>query len=302
MKKILIIKTGASGDVVRTTTLLHMFKDAKIVWVTTKMNGNFLPQKMDNLKIAYIDEFKAELYGKFDLVISLEDDFVCASLASSVETEELIGICVKENKIQYTALDTTWFDMGLVSKYGKEAADELKKVNTLSYQTMLFKMFGKEFKGEEYLIREDVSQNSKNNLIGLEARAGDRWPTKVWNQFDQLGEKLKTLGYEVFYFENRDNIKNYIEDVSKCSVVITGDTLTMHLALALKISTIGLFTCTSPTEIYDYGRMQKIVSPKLNEAFYTNEYLPEVLNAIKLDEVLAAILRVATKSTSAKTL
>jgi heptosyltransferase-2 len=105
-----------------------------------------------------------------------------------------------------------------------------------------------------------------------------------------LNNKLVDKGYKVMFFENKDNIKDYIEDISKCSVVVTGDTLTLHIALALKIPTVALFTCTSSTEIYGYGRMTKIVSSKLDEAFYTNLYMPEVLNAIKTDEVLNAVL------------
>jgi heptosyltransferase-2 len=295
MKKILVIKTGASGDVVRTTTLLHLFKNDEIVWVTTKMNGIFLPQKMDNLKIVSIDEFNPNEWGEFSMVVSLEDDLRCASLASSVKTKELIGIYLDGDSIQYTAVDTTWFDMGLVSVHGKTKADELKQLNTSTYQMMLFNMFGKEFKGEEYFIREDVLANPKKNLIGLEKRAGDRWPTKVWNNYDQLQNKLEELGYEVFCFENRENIKEYIQDISKCSIVVSGDTLTMHLALALKIPSVGIFTCTSPSEIFGYERMEKIISPKLNDAFYTNEYLLDVLNAIKVEEVLESVLSALKK-------
>lgn len=290
MDKILIIKTGASGDVVRTTILLHLFKNEEIIWVTNNMNGSLLPQNRKHLTIVTKDNFKPTEYGEFSLVVSLEDDFECASLATQVNAKKLVGMYVDGETIKYRAHDTTWFDMGLVSKYGKERADELKKINTQTYQTLLFKMFDKVFKGEEYLIREDVTPNPQAKLIGLEARAGDRWPTKVWNGYDDLNNKLTDKGYQVTFFENKDNIKDYIEDIAKCSVVVTGDTLTLHLALALKIPTVALFTCTSATEIYGYDRMTKIVSSKLNEAFYTNLYMPEVLNAIKTEEVLNAVL------------
>ena len=77
--------------------------------------------------------------------------------------------------------------------------------------------------------------------------------------------------------------------------MVSGDTLTMHLALALKIPSVGIFTCTSPSEIFGYERMEKIISPKLNDAFYTNEYLLDVLNAIKVEEVLESVLSALKK-------
>lgn len=290
MSRILIIKTGASGDVVRTTVLLHLFKNDEIVWLTSEMNKPLLPQNIDNLKIISIEEFNPQEYGFFDLVVSLEDDFICASLASQVDASEVIGIYVDNKEIKYKAHDTTWFDMGLVSKYGKQKADELKKINKESYQTLLYRMFNKEFNGEEYLISKPLKESSRTKLIGLEARAGNRWPTKVWNGFSELNEQLNKSGFDTYFFENRNTMIEFIDDISKCSVVVTGDTLTLHLSLALKLPTVGLFTCTSPTEIYDYGRLTKIVSPKLNEAFYTNEYKPEVLDAILMEDVMSATL------------
>jgi len=65
--------------------------------------------------------------------------------------------------------------------------------------------------------------------------------------------------------------------------------LTMHLALALCKPTVALFTCTSPYEIYGYGRMRKIVNPRLHECFYRRDVAPGAEDDIPLERVAAEV-------------
>ena len=293
-KKILIIKIGATGDVVRTTVLLHLFANDHITWITAKHNISILPFNRTNLQkvIAMEDIDQSGIFnGSFDLVISLDDDLKYASLASKIKTKDLFGAYVSEGKVVYTNDSQEWFDMGLSSRFGKIKADEIKWQNTSSYQEILFRMLGAKFSGEECLIREDVYSKGKPNVIGIEDRAGARWPTKMWNQYSQLAEHLKNDGYEIVFFTEREDIKDYLQDIGNTSLIISGDTLGMHIALALKIPIVTLFTCTSAVEIYDYGRMEKIVSPQLKSAFYKTEYIPEAVESISLNDVLKGISR-----------
>jgi len=230
----------------------------------------------------------------------LDEDYQAAKLASEVKKKELIGVFVdSKGELKYTESSAQWFDMSLISKYGKEKADELKKKNTKTWQEILFNMLGLKFNGEEYLINIPVQCHSKQYndkfIIGLENRAGDRWPTKVWNKFYELSLLLKSDGYECRFFQNRDNIYDYIKDIAECSLIVTPDTLTLHLALALRIPTVGIFTCTSPTEIYGYGRLIKIVSPLLHKAFYKTDYIHDAVDAISLDSVYKAVKSLLNK-------
>jgi len=291
-KKIVIIKIGATGDVVRTTVLLHLYANDEITWITAKHNIAILPFQRKNLKrVIAIDEVEDSgiLNEQFDFVISLDDDFKCASLASKFKTIELFGAYIQNEKVVYTANANEWFDMGLSSRLGKQKADEIKWENKCSFQEILFRMLGKTFNGEEYLIREDVVSKGKPNVIGIEDRAGARWPTKMWNQYQQLAERLTKSGYEVVFFKEREHIKDYLQDIGNTSLIICGDTLGMHIALALKIPTVTLFTCTSAVEIHGYGQMEKIVSPHLKEAFYKTEYIPQAVESIHMEDVLNAI-------------
>ena len=294
--KNLIIKLGALGDVLRTTPLLHVLQ-GDIYWVTKKEAIPLLP-KSHIKEIIDIEYAKDRLIGEhFDLVISLDDDYEAAELATWISKEKLIGSYLENGRITYTDSSAEWFDMGLISKYGKKVADELKKKNKKTYQEILFRMVGKEFKGEEYIINFTSLKKveNKEKIVGIESRAGDRWPTKRWNKFEELAQLLIKDGYKVVFFKDKESLQDYIQDISQCYVVVTGDTLAMHIALALKIKVVALFTCTSPTEIYDYGRLVKIVSPLLDKAFYKRTYIPEAVDAISLEEVYTTVKNLLEK-------
>ncbi len=288
MKKILIIKLGALGDVVRTTALLHLFKEDDVTWVTSPAIAPLLPARYIKRVLSMGDRKK--LNGiKFDTVISLDDEREPAALATDVDASEIVGTYLNvDGKVAYTDSASEWFDMGLISRFGKAKADEMKYQNRKTYQEILFGMFGKQFDGEEYCLdlpngkQKEISSKIK---IGIEDRAGDRWATKRWHRYNELAVLLREHGYDVIFFQQSPSVKDYASDIGQCDLVITGDTLCMHLALALKKNVVCLFTCTSPHEIYDYKRMRKIVSPLLKECFYRKEYNPEALKAISLPSV-----------------
>lgn len=292
MSKIAIIKIGATGDVVRTSVLLHLYPNDEITWITARHNIAVLPFQQPNLKrVVAIDNIHASdiLQEHFDLLISLDDDVACATLASSMNVSLLFGAYMRDGKVSYTVPSREWFDMGLSSRWGKKRADELKWENQSSYQEILFRMLGHTFNAEEYMIPEDVIANPQKKVIGIEARAGERWPTKKWDKYTQLAERLIQEGNECIFFEDRKDVKDYMRDIGQISLMVSGDTLGMHIALALKIPVVAIFTCTSAVEIYGYGRMAKIVSPCLNKAFYKTEYIPEAVESISVDDVYNAV-------------
>ncbi len=295
MSKIAIIKIGATGDVVRTSVLLHLYKNDEITWITAKHNIAVLPFKQLNLvKIVAIEDIAASgiMDEKFDFIISLDDDMKCASLASALKSNHLFGAYTQDNKVVYTPSANEWFDMRLSSRFGKEKADQIKWENKTSYQEILFRMLGHTFNGEEYLIREDVFASGPMNVIGIEVRADAHLPTKMWNQYDKLAELLRNDGYEVVFFKDREQIKDYMQDIGNTSLIISGDTLGMHIGLALKIPVVAIFTCTSAVEIFGYGRMEKIISPYLEKAFYKTDYIPEAVESITLEDVYGAVKKI----------
>ncbi len=54
----------------------------------------------------------------------------------------------------------------------------------------------------------------------------------------------------------------------------------------MKIPTIALFFATPPWQIEDYDFLKKIISPLLDKFYFTDEYIPELVNSITVEEVL----------------
>jgi len=294
MNNILICKTGALGDVVRTTPILRVI-NGNIFWLTSKEAAELLP-KLETLKILTPNEIDTLKNINFDIVLNLEEDVELAKFLTRLRYKKLIGVYYdfESNKLSYTDESKEWYDMSLISKYGKEKADLLKWENKKTYQEILFSMIGKKFNGEEYLLNYEVLpvQKKARKVVAIEKRAGKVWPMKVWPYYDELKAKIEKEGYKVIVLRQRDTLIEYIKDIDEADILICGDTLAMHLGIYLRKKVIALFLCTSPWEIYDYGRVVKIVNPFLKEAFYRRDYDEKLVKGITVDMVFEAFLKI----------
>jgi heptosyltransferase-2 len=242
--------------------------------------------------VVALDHAQATLEHEiFDHTISLEEDVTCALLASKIPTKKITGIYLENKRLVYTNDAAGWYDMSLVSALGAIAANEVKKQNTLTFQQLLLNMFGFSFNGEPYCIYRNKEIRADQRLIGIETRVGARWPNKGWSGYPALINKLQQLGYTCKLLEQRNNISEYLDDIARCAFLISGDTLAMHVAMAYHIPSIGIFNCTSPAEIYDYGTLRKIISPQLNQAFYKTHFSQAVIDSVSVEEVYTAFLQ-----------
>jgi len=294
VSNILICKTGALGDVVRTTPILRVI-NGNIFWLTSKEAAELLP-RLETLKILTPNEIDTMKNINFDIVLNLEEDVELAKSLTKLKYKKLIGVYYdfESNRLSYTDESKEWYDMSLISKYGKEKADLLKWENKKTYQEILFSMIGKKFSGEEYLLNYEVLpiQKKDRKVVAIEKRAGKVWPMKIWPYYDELRAKIEKEGYEVIALRQRDTLIEYIKDIDEADILICGDTLAMHLGIYLRKKVIALFLCTSPWEIYDYGRVVKIVNPFLKEAFYRRDYDEELVKGITVDMVFEAFLKI----------
>ena len=76
-------------------------------------------------------------------------------------------------------------------------------------------------------------------------------------------------------------------------MAVTGDTLAMHLALALEKRTVVLFGPTSAAEIELYGLGEKVVPDMTCLSCYKNscDFVPNCMDLITTDMVESALLR-----------
>jgi heptosyltransferase-2 len=291
-REILVIKLGALGDVIRTTPLLRVL-EGRITWVTSTVAMPFLTQAPQIAKLLIADNPGFQPERNYDLVINLEDDLPSAQLASAAAAERVVGPYLRGESIAYEGPSVEWFDMSLSSRYGRAKADQLKLKNRKTYQEMIFSALGMKYRGEEPVLRLLLRKTPAPGLVGIEARAGGVWPTKQWRRYGEVAERLEALGYGVKFFQQRESVVDYADDINECDFVICGDTLAMHLGLALGKRVVALFTCTSPWEIYGYGRLAKVVSPLLERFFYQRAYSAEPGDAISVDAVMNSFRNLA---------
>ena len=287
--KILIVKLGAAGDVVRTTALLHALP-GEIHWLTSDQNAVLL-KGIHNSTMCIAWSHRDSIRGmRYHLVINLEDTKEAAAFLQGIGYDELFGsYLTASGQVAYTQNAREWFDLSLISRYGKEQADRLKYENRKTYQELIFSGLGYEFKGQPYFL----PQGEKTDLCGDVAIAplsGPAWPMKNWDRYDELKNQLESEGFRVNCLPARQTLLEHIGDIRNHRCLISGDSLPMHIALGCNVRCVTLFICTSPWEIYDYGIQKKIVSPLLHSYFYRRDFDSRAQQSISLSEVLEASL------------
>jgi heptosyltransferase II len=286
---VLIVKLGATGDVVRTTPLLHRLSGS-VTWITAAKNGVLLDGLSDNLRHFSWEARARALDIPYDLAINLEDTLEAAIFLKSVRPAEIFGAYSDSSqRLRYTNNSKCWFDLSLISSYDRQEADRLKFLNRQTYQELIFNGLGLRFTGEPYVLPEAIEMGLSGD-VAIAADAGPIWPMKRWAYYAELKRQLENQGLSVNVLPQRTSLLEHLSDVRNHCCLVGGDSLPMHFALGTRTPCITLFTCTSPWEIYDYGIQKKIISPLLEEFFYKRGYDERATTAITVDEVEVAVM------------
>jgi heptosyltransferase-2 len=160
--------------------------------------------------------------------------------------------------------------------------------------------------------------------IGLNTGAGEIFATKKWTEegyvqlanrlIEELGANILLLGgpaeiernarikaairHPVIDTGNDNPIRRFAGIVGNCDLVVTGDTLAMHLAIGLKVPVLVILGSTCPQEIELYGRGAKIVSDFECSPCYLSTCPKEItcMEAIPAERVYEALVQVLRKS------
>jgi len=128
---VLIIKLGATGDVVRTTPLLRRL-DGPISWITAENNLALLEGIDREVRCISWENRRRVADTVYDLVINMEDDRETSRFLKELEFKQLFGAYLNEDdQLTYTSDSRDWFDLSLISTFGREEADRLKLLNRL---------------------------------------------------------------------------------------------------------------------------------------------------------------------------
>src|SRR5262249_30090882 len=149
---VLIIKLGASGDVVRTTPLLRQL-DGPVSWITAEKNLALLEGIDREVRCVSWENRKRVADTAYDLVINLEDDRKTSSFLNELQFKQLFGAYLnRDDQLAYTSDSRGWFDLSLISVYGRSEADRLKLLNRRTYQELIFHGLGLGFSEDPYYL------------------------------------------------------------------------------------------------------------------------------------------------------
>jgi heptosyltransferase II len=287
---LLIIKLNATGDVVRTSSLLRRLQ-GNITWITARDNTVLLDRLGPNLRCLSWENRDIARDTDYDLVINLEDEKEMAGFVAEMRYKRLFGARLNgQETVGYTDDSRRWFDLSLISVYGRAEADQLKFQNRRTYQELIFEGLGLRFEGEKYFLPEPAATDLSGD-VAIAPVAGPVWPMKNWAYYDQLKLTLEAQGLRVNVLPKRQSLLEHLGDVRNHRCLVGGDSLPMHLALGVGTLCVTLFNCTSPWEIHDYGLQTKIISPLLGEFFYKRGFDSRATMAISLEQVFDAVMQ-----------
>lgn len=272
MGKVLIIKLGYSetldkeistttslGDVLRTTVILHFFKNDDVSWLVDEKAAPLLENNpCINRVLIYNLETVLQLQNeRFDTVINLEKVPGICALADSINAWRRFGF--RFDEYRGTAQSYDGAEKVLALSLSLDEKRESKKY----WQEALAEMIGREWRGEGYVLGYKPKTKPMHD-IGFNWKTGQKWRNKAWpEEYWQELESLLKDKYSISWQQGLNNLYEYMDWVNTCRLIVTNDSLGMHIAVALNRKVIALFGPSSSKEVHLYN-MGKILLPEVD--------------------------------------
>jgi heptosyltransferase-2 len=302
--RVLVIKLGAMGDVLRTTALLPALRakydPCHVTWVVDRsghdlLRGNPGIDRLLALDLGAVLRLDAE---RFDVALCLDKEDRAVGLIARVAASAKLGYGIDRATGGLMPLNPE-------AEYSLclGISDELKfRINRRTYQDFTFEAVGLQYRGEEYSFvltgderacgdrrLAELGVRSGDRLLGLNTGAGPVFATKKWSiegftalarlAVARLGARILLLGGPEEAERNRaiakelgdlgdrvidtgtDNtLRAFAAIVGRLDLLVTGDTLAMHLGIAQRIPTVAIFGPTCAQEVELYGRGEKVLT------------------------------------------
>jgi heptosyltransferase-2 len=329
--KIIIIKLEAIGDVLRTTSILHAIKDkypeSHITWLTKSASKDIFKNNplVDNCLFFEEPDLNSRLSTEvFNLVLHPDASPSSAAIAAAIKAKEKKGYIMNHlgKVVPIDDIGIEWLEMG--------AFDQLKKANKKSYQQIIHEILGLDYKKGEIIINLDDKEkdfsakfyadnhlNKYDFIIGINTGASLRWRFKQWrhegynelisilskksdtcillyggNEEKETNQNLKLKFPNVIDTGSDNSLREFFALTDLSDIMITGDTMALHAATALKKKVICFFGPTSSNEIEDYGRIKKITPDMDCLVCYKQDcdFVPNCMDLISTNMIYRIIL------------
>ncbi len=271
MAKVLIIKLGYSetldkeistttslGDVLRTTVVLNFFKNDQVSWLVDEkafplLDGNPYIDRILVYSLTTVLQLEKE---RFDTVINLEKVPGICALADSISAWRRFGFRFNEITGKAQSYDGAEEVLALC------LSDDEKRKNRKFWQEALADMIGESWNGQKYILGYRPKSRIKYD-IGFNWAVGDKWSNKAWpKEYWKKLENILKNRYSISWQQGLNNLYEYMDWINSCRLIITNDSLGMHLGIALSRHLIALFGPSSSKEVYLYDKGRILVPAK----------------------------------------
>jgi len=332
-ERILIVKLDAAGDVLRSTSILPAFKaqnpGLSIWWVTENASKPLLEKNPYIDVLLGIDPALQSLLSTVTFAQAFNFDMgrkAAAILAmANSPVKRGFGLSPEGSVVPLERSAETWFEMGIF--------DTVKRANKDTYQSHLFRLGGLDYKGEKPQLillpkeKEWAQAFAKKNklskfkkIVGFNIGSGGRWPMKRWrlDGFEWLAKAIKKKQPKTGILlyggpEERElmpalakklkglclptgtenTMRQFASLVGLADVLVTGDTLALHVAVALGKRVVAYFGPTSDAEIDVYNCGEKVIPSSPCQCYYQSQCTVKVscMDNLKEKDMLAAVER-----------
>lgn len=318
------------GDVLRTTSLLpglkRKYPESHITWLVDEESVDLLLDNpyIDRIVPFHWQEILRFLVEDYNVVISLDKEIPSTALATKIKSGQKFGFGINAHG------NLTIFNVASEYAYRLGIDDDLKFYeNKKTYQEIIYEACELTYHNDPYIfeLREEDRRRAKKFLkahhlikkipwIGINTGAGSRFETKRWpkERFLELvlllTEKLKAVvfllggqkekkinawiekkaGPRLYNTGSGNSLREFAGFISFLDLVVSSDSLAMHLSLALKKKVVALFGPTTPQEIELYGLGEKIFAGVDCSPCYKSSCADmECMKAIAAEDVYKAI-------------
>ncbi len=288
-KKILVMKLGAMGDVMRTTPLLRkirkIYPGSHISWLTHY--PEVVRRNVDNVYAFTLKDILVLLSTSFDVLYNLDKDSEVCALANMIKATAKRGYCLEDGRCAPA-------DDAARHKWLTGLFDDVSKRNTKSYPEEIFEICGFRFENERYLLDMGVETypnnlKKKKFLIGLNTGCGSRWKSRLWpdEYWVRLAGMLTDSERDAIFLGGPDedaknrrmaeatgsaypghfSIGTFQSIVGQCDLIVTGVTMALHVAIGLNKKIVLLNNVFNRNEFELYG-LGVILEPELDCTCY----------------------------------
>ncbi|HEX2616859.1 MAG TPA: glycosyltransferase family 9 protein [Flavobacteriales bacterium] len=281
-KRILIIKLGAIGDVIRTSPLAVRYRElyptAHITWIT--LSPDVVPRALVDEVYPYdLTSVERVRNTAFDIAINLDKEVEACALLRDAQSTEKFGFTLREGHIDAAT-------PAAVHKLVTGLFDGRSKANTKNYLEEIFEVCHLDFKGEPYVLDTAPALVAKwavmremaagKPIVGLNTGCGDRWKTRLWpeERWTALIRGLQAQGYWPVvlggkqedalnkayseatgcYYPGHFSLPEFFAVTANTDIIVTQVSMMMHIAIALKKRLVLFNNIFNPHEFELYGR------------------------------------------------